>query len=165
MHTSDPGSNTSRGGSTDERVVRSSSGGGRVSVDSRRVTDRVVGRGSSEPVGSRRGRSSVVESASSAGGVGRRVGLDLPSLGSTLLEQGPQDRVVDLLGTSGLGQHEPDGSGQLEGEVVGDVVEDDTESGGFDVVQESDCERERARSLALCSLGLVDRGHYLQTIQ
>jgi hypothetical protein len=51
--------------------------------------------------------------------------------------------VVDLLGTSGLGQHEPDGSGQLEGEVVGDVVEDDTESGGLDVVQESDCERER----------------------
>jgi len=73
--------------------------------------------------------------------------------------------VVDLLGTSGLGQHEPDGSGQLEGEVVGDVVEDDTESGGFDVVQESDCERERAWLSALCYLILVDRGHYSQTIQ
>lgn len=108
-------------------------------VDTGRVTDRVVivqaGRGGSESVGRRVVVGSDTGAELRGGG---RVGVDLPSLGLSLLEQGPQGRVVDPLGTSGLGQHQPDGKGQLDGKVVGDVVEDNSEGGRLDVVEETE---------------------------
>ena len=132
LHALEPGSDTTSGRGRGERVGIVSGRG--VGVDAGRVTDRVV------VVQSRGGAESVGRSAELGRGRGRgggRVGVNLPGLGLALLEQGPEGRVVDPLGTSGLGQHQPDGKGQLDGKVVRDVVEDDPERGGFDVVEET----------------------------
>lgn len=40
---------------------------------------------------------------------------------------------------SELRQHQPQGREQLDGKVVRHVVEDESEGGGFNVVEESDC--------------------------
>lgn len=133
LHPLEPGADSASGRGRVERVVvvgRRRSGRS-VGVDPGRVTDRVVvvqGRGGPEPVGRR---------AELRGRGGGRVGVDLPRLGLALLEQGPQGRVVDPLGSTGLGEHQPDGSGQLDGKVVRDVVENHTERGGFDIVEET----------------------------
>jgi hypothetical protein len=56
---------------------------------------------------------------------------------------------------------EPDEEGELEGEVLGNVVEDDAEGGGFEEVEETDWRAERL----VHGHGLRREGWGLQMIQ
>lgn len=108
-------------------------------VGSGRVTRRIRrGRSSArEPSG----RVDIVGASRRVQGVGSSVlGTvdDLVGLGSTGLEERSDERVVDLLSVVRARVKEPDEEGELECEVLGDVVEDDPECGGFEEVEEAD---------------------------
>lgn len=123
--------------STDARATRGSNervrrgretggiGGGRSSgrEPGRRVY-KVCGSGAAEGVGA---------------AVLRRGGrVDGSGLGAAGLEQGSDERVVDFLSVLLARVEEPDEEGEFEGKVLGNVVEDDSEGGGFEEVEETD---------------------------
>jgi hypothetical protein len=119
------------------KTGRSTSGRGNEGVGSRRVTHAVrggVGGGSTsgrEPSG----RVNVVGVGSAVGG---RVGSHLRSLGSAGLEERSNEGIVDFLGVVCSWVEKPDEECELEGKVLGEVVEDYSECCGFNEVEESD---------------------------
>jgi hypothetical protein len=124
-------------------------------VRSSRVTRRISGRSSRRESGGRVDKVGTARRGkrvgpSVSGGGGRVDGL---CLGSTGLEQRSDEGVVDFLGVLLAGVEEPDEEGELEGEVLGNVVEDDSEGGGFQEVEETDCERAREIGLETIDSG------------
>lgn len=104
-------------------------------VGTGRVTGRIGGRTSA---GESSGRVDKVGAAGRGQGVGPSVFTrDLGRLGSSSLEQGSNEGVVDFLGVVHAGVEEPDEEGELEGEVLGNVVEDDSKGGRFEEVEET----------------------------
>lgn len=104
-----------------------------------RVSGRI--RGGRSGAGEPGGRVNVVGAVGRVQGVGSTVLSavgNLVRLGSTGLEEGSNERIVDLLGVVRSGVEEPDEEGELECKVLRDVVEDDTECGGFEEVEQTD---------------------------